>query len=388
MRDHVFICYARKDQDFVLKLAANLKERGVRVWLDQWDIPIPPGDDWDLTIDNALYDCAQFLIVLSPAAVASDEVRRELRTALDENKPIVPVLYQTCRIPRRLKLIQHVDFTACGPDDGAALGQVLRALGVSEPSRPTPKVRRREEAAPARQPFEPEMVLIPAGEFLMGSDPSVDKTAEDNEQPQHILSLPDYYLAKTPLTNAQYAAFVQATGHKQPRHWEGGKPPKGKEDHPVFYVSWHDAMAYCNWLAEVTGKPYRLPSEAEWEKGARGSDGRIYPWGNRWDAERCNNLQGGPLDSTPVGAYPEGASPYGLLDMAGNVWEWTRSLYRDYPYDPEDGREDVKAKGGRVLRGGSWYSSLVGARCIVRVRYVPDVSYYFIGFRLVSPVLF
>jgi formylglycine-generating enzyme required for sulfatase activity len=394
MGDHVFICYARQDQDFVLKLAANLKERGARVWLDQWDIS--PSADWDLAIDNALYDCAQFLIVLSPAAVASGEVRGELRTALDENKPIVPVLYQKCRIPRRLKLIEHVDFTARGPDDGAALGQVLRALGVSEPSRPTPKVRRREEAAPARQPFVPEMVLIPAGRFLMGGDPNVDQGARDDEDLQHTLYLPDYYLAKTLLTNAQYAAFVQATGHQQPPDWEGGKPPKGKGDHPVVYVSWHDAVAYCRWLAEVTGRPYGLPSEAEWEKGARGSDGRIWPWGNQWDAERCNCEEGGKGDTTPVGAYPQGASPYGLLDMAGNVWEWTRSLWGEdeinpsfkYPYDPADGREDLDAPGTvlRVLRGGSWDLSLRHARCVVRSWSYPDLSYSALGFRLVSPV--
>jgi formylglycine-generating enzyme required for sulfatase activity len=414
MGDHVFICYAHQDQDFVLKLAANLKERGARVWLDQWDIS--PSADWDLTIDNALYDCAQFLIVLSPAAVASGEVRGELRTALDENKPIVPVLYQTCRIPRRLKLIQHVDFTACGPDDGDALEQVLRALGVSEPSRPTPKVRRKEEAAPARQPLEPEMVLIPAGEFLMGSDPSVDKDARGNEQPQHTLHLPDYYLARTPVTNAQYAAFVQATSHQQPDHWEGGKPPIGKSDHPVVNVSWHDAVAYCRWLAQVTGRPYGLPSEAEWEKGARGSDGRIYPWGNQWDAERCNSREGGKKDTTPVGAYrftltlfprmggdttpvgayPQGASPYGLLDMAGNVLEWTRSLWGEdgeepsfkYPYDPADGREDPDVLDGvwRVLRGGSWNNFRDRARCVERSRHHPDYSSYHVGFRLVSPV--
>jgi formylglycine-generating enzyme required for sulfatase activity len=400
MGDHVFICYARQDQDFVLKLAANLKERGARVWLDQWDIS--PSADWDLTIDNALYDCAQFLIVLSPAAVASGEVRGELRTALDENKPIVPVLYQKCRIPRRLKLIEHVDFTARGPDDGAALGQVLRALGVSEPSRPTPKVRRREKAAPARQPFEPEMVLIPAGQFLMGSDPSVDKDAKGNEQPQHILSLPDYYLARTPVTNAEYAAFVQATGHRQPQHWKalfrkGGNPPRGKEDHPVVYVSWHDAVAYCRWLAQVTGRPYRLPCEAEWEKGARGSDGRIYPWGNQWDAKRCNSREGGRGDTTtPVGAYPQGASPYGLLDMAGNVWEWTRSLWGEdreepsfrYPYHPADGRESLEAPDRvlRVLRGGSCLSRRGHARCVVRVRDSPGTPDSNRGFRLVSPV--
>jgi formylglycine-generating enzyme required for sulfatase activity len=390
MADHVFICYARQDQDFALKLAANLKERGARVWLDQWDISLSA--DWDLAIDNALYDCAQFLIVLSPAAVASGEVRGELRTALDENKPIVPVIYQECRIPRQLKLIQHVDFTARGPDDGAALGQVLRALGVRvlPPEPAPPRVTVPEAVLPAvlerLKPFEPEMVLIPAGEFLMGSDPSVDKTARDREQPQHTLYLPDYYLARTPLTNAQYAAFVQATGHQQPERWEGGKPPRGKEYHPVVNVSWHDAVAYCDWLAEVTGRPYGLPSEAEWEKGARGSEGRLYPWGNRWDTERCNTLEGGPPDTTLVGAYPHGASPYGLLDMAGNVWEWTRSLYRDYPYDPEDGREDVRAKGARVLRGGSWYHAQVHARCVVRHWDYPGSSHISFGFRLVSPV--
>jgi formylglycine-generating enzyme required for sulfatase activity len=177
------------------------------------------------------------------------------------------------------------------------------------------------------QPFEPEMILIPAGEFLMGSDPSVDKDAWYSEQPQHTLYLPDYYLAETPVTNAQYAAFVQATDHTPPEHWVGGEPPEGKKDHPVVNVSWHDAMAYCRWLAGVTGKPYCLPSEAQWEKGARGSDGRIYPWGNQWDAERCNSWEGGKRDSTSVWAYPQGASPYGLLDMAGNVFEWTRSLW-------------------------------------------------------------
>jgi formylglycine-generating enzyme required for sulfatase activity len=236
------------------------------------------------------------------------------------------------------------------------------------------------------QPSEPEMVLIPAGEFLMGSDPQKDKYAEDNEQPQHTLYLPDYYLAKTPVTNAQYAAFVQVTGHAPPRHWKSErKPPRGKEEHPVVWVTWHDAVAYCDWLAEVSGKPYRLPSEAEWEKGARGSDGRIYPWGNRWDAKRCNSYEGGKGDTTPVGTYPQGASPYGLLDMAGNVWEWTRSVYKDYPYDPADGREDLDAPDSisRGLRGGAFSHDERSVRCTCRSRLNPDLPYENIGFRLV-----
>jgi formylglycine-generating enzyme required for sulfatase activity len=176
------------------------------------------------------------------------------------------------------------------------------------------------------------------------------------------------------VTNAQDAAFVQATGHELPRYWKGGKPPSGKEDHPVK-IARDDAMAYCRWLSEVTGKPYRLPSEAEWEKGAWGSDGRIYPWGNRWDAERCNSWEGGGLYTTPVEAYSQGASPYGLLDMAGNVWEWTRSLWGKYgllsfkyPCDPADGREDLDAPytDNRVVRGGGCTNIRRKVRCAYR----------------------
>jgi formylglycine-generating enzyme required for sulfatase activity len=246
------------------------------------------------------------------------------------------------------------------------------------------------------QPFEPEMILISAGEFLMGSDPSVDKDARDDEQPQHTLYLPDYYMARTPVTNAQYATFVQATGHEQPWLWKDGKPPRGKENHPMVKVSWYDAMAYCRWLAEVTGKSYCLPSEAEWEKGARGSDGRIYPWGNQWDAERCNSKEGGKGDTTPVGAYPQGASPYGLLDMAGNVLEWTRSLlfvYNgdpfNYPYNAWDGREAFKVKGPgrlyayRAMRGGLFDNDEGDVRCACRRGGYPERRPYGCGFRVV-----
>jgi hypothetical protein len=130
MGDHIFICYARKDQSFVLRLAASLKARGVPVWLDQWNIQ--EGTDWDQSIDSALRDCAQFLIVLSTVAVASDEVRGELRTALNKKKPVVPVLRQACEMPRQLLLKQYVDFTGRGPDDVATLDRLVRALGRLE----------------------------------------------------------------------------------------------------------------------------------------------------------------------------------------------------------------------------------------------------------------
>jgi len=243
------------------------------------------------------------------------------------------------------------------------------------------------------------MILIPAGEFVMGSDPGKDPDARDDEQPQHTIYLPDYAMARTPVTNAQYAVFLQATRYDPPRHWriwfwKRRWPPMGRQDYPVVNVSWYDARAYCQWLSEVTGKSYRLPSEAEWEKAARGTNGRIYPWGDEWDPQCCYTAEGRAKEDTiPVGTHPQGASPYGLLDMIGNVWEWTSSLWGPdlrhpdftYPYDPADGRENPVAPTSvrRVLRGVSFFNDRHVARCAARYRYSPRNSYVSVGFRVV-----
>ena len=195
-----------------------------------------------------------------------------------------------------------------------------------------------------------EMVTIPAGEFLYGED-------------KQRVRLPEYRMAKTPITNTQYKAFVDATGYRAPEHWKNGQIPKGKADHPVVYVSWEDAQAFCAWAG------CRLPTEKEWEKAARGTDGREYPWGNGWEAGHCNTSEAGIKDTTPVNKYPRGASPYGLLDMAGNVWEWCEDWYDS----------DRKYK---VLRGGSWLSDRGRARCAYRDRYYPvGHNYDVVGFR-------
>lgn len=246
----------------------------------------------------------------------------------------------------------------------------------------------------ARLPFEPEMILVAAGEFLMGSGSEKDPEPNAWERPQHGLYLPDYRIARTPITNAQYAAFLQDTGHRRPKRWRSNKPARGKEDYPVVYVSWHDAVAYCRWLSETAGRIYRLPTEAEWEKGARGTDGRLYPWGGGWEVGRCNTAESGENGITPVAAFPAGASPCGLLDMAGNVWEWTASLWGSdwfepafaYPYDPNDGRENLEASDEvcRVMRGGSFAYSADLARCACRHRNFPQSYSDGIGFRVVS----
>lgn len=236
-------------------------------------------------------------------------------------------------------------------------------------------------------PLHFDWCSIPAGEFLLGSDRQKDAHAYPDEQPQHKLFLPDYRIARVPVTNEQYKQFMDVTGHEAPEHWPNGQIPNNKANHPAVNLNWHDALAFCAW-AQV-----RLPSEAEWEKAARGTDGRIYPWGDAApDGQLCNfDMQAG--STTPVDRYPQGASCYGCLDMAGNVWEWTQSLWGDdwgapdfmYPYVPNDGRENLSAAESvfRVLRGGAYNLSGNYMRCAARYWLTPDLKYNNVGFRVV-----
>ena len=237
------------------------------------------------------------------------------------------------------------------------------------------------------QPYgEPEWVRIPAGEFVMGSD-----EGDDNEKPQHRLHIDEFFIARVPVTNAQYFLFVQATEQQMPSHWEDDRPPKHLESHPVTRVTWHDAIAYCDWLSQVTGKQIMLPSEAQWEKAARGSkDARVYPWGDAYDRLKCNGEELGIGTTTPIGVFPDGASPYGILDMSGNVWEWTSSLYEAYPYQTDDGREPQKANDDMsfVWRGGSFLFDKSWLRCSFRLWDDPYLRVSHLGFRVIlSPFL-
>jgi formylglycine-generating enzyme required for sulfatase activity len=222
----------------------------------------------------------------------------------------------------------------------------------------------------------------------MGSLESHGPRPYASETPQQRISLPTFHIARVPVTNAQYERFARATRHPAPGHWRGGQSPAGKADHPVTYVDWLDAQAYCAWAG------VRLPSEAEWEKAARGTDGRTWPWGDDAPGRtHCNfngNVHGtSPVlqDSSPVGAYPAGASPYGVMDMAGNVWEWVSTLYAPYPYDAADGRESAISDGPRALRGGSFASqSARYVRCAMRSLSYPARRREHIGFRVVRDV--
>jgi len=265
-------------------------------------------------------------------------------------------------------------------------GQLRDYIYLTRATAEPPPEPAREAAIPI-----PDMVPVPGGPFTMGTHsediPALVKKyggeagLYQDEVPQHRVDVPAFEIGKYPVTNREYQAFVRAAGYRPPDGWEGEDYPPGKGDHPVVNVSWQDATAYCRWVGEQTGRLFRLPTEAEWEKTARGSDGRQYPWGDEFDPELCNTAAGGPGGTTPVGQYPRGASPYGALDMAGNVWEWCSSLYKPYPYDAGDGRENLESEGSRVLRGGSWGNAPNDARCACRVRAHPDDWFDNLGFR-------
>ena len=213
------------------------------------------------------------------------------------------------------------------------------------------------------QALDASMVLVPAGEFLMGSD-----AGDPDEHPQRRVYLDAYEIDKYEVTNVQYRRFLLATGHEPPQSWpgryvafrpdrdpdwRGAEYPDGEATHPVVAVNWEDATAYCAWAGK------RLPIEAEWEKAARGTDGRVYPWGEEWDMGRANVGETGLGYTQPVGSYPGGASPYGALDMAGNAWEWVADLYdrQYYTYAPDRNPPGpASGTGERILRGGAWDS--------------------------------
>jgi len=282
---------------------------------------------------------------------------------------------------------------ALSPVDRARAGSVLAQLG-------DPRFR----AGAWFLPDEPLLgfVEVPGGPFVMGSNKKKDPMAYDDELPQHTVDLPAYYVARYPVTVAQFRAFVQDSKYEPQAPWERYSGP---DNHPVVAVTWYDAQAYCTWLTErfrildsgvLVDHPaagdlesrikdgqwmIRLPTEAEWEKAARSADGRIYPWGDQPDPNRANYDETGIGATSAVGCFPAGASPYGVLDLSGNVWEWCQTKWRDNYKSPAD--ESSEGEAPRVLRGGSFGYHQWYVRCAARRRYPPDLWRRYLGFRVV-----
>ena len=228
------------------------------------------------------------------------------------------------------------------------------------------------------------LVYVPEGSFLMGTIPTEFRKT-DHEGPQREVTLDAFYIGKLPLTNAQYSQFLAEKGGYPPHFHDNQR--FNASDCPIVGVSWYDALAFLDWLNELTGKSYRLPTEAEWEKAARGTDGRIYPWGNEWEVSKGNFGEIRLKRTTPVGSYPSGVSPYGCLDMGGNVYDWCSDWFHPetYKYSPANNPGGAADGRRKVIRGGSWVPrGEFAARCANRAAYEPTQRVHNVGFRIVS----
>jgi formylglycine-generating enzyme required for sulfatase activity len=371
----VFLCHASTDKPAVRDLYQRLCADGLQPWLDEEDLL--PGQDWPLEIPKAVRAADVVIVCLSRASISkTGYVQEELKLALDaaDQQPegaifLIPLKLEDCDIPTRLRRWQWVNFFEEKGYD--KLMRALRAracsLGLTvpeapQPGRPPSAQELRTRPHHYEQRVQDDMVWVPPGPFIFGTN-----VATINE---------GFWIDRFPVTNAQFCRFLNERGN----HEEEGvkwldvdrsriKQSQGRfsvakeyENHPVVCVSWYGASAYAKWAGK------RLLAEGEWEKAARGTDGRRYPWGDDFDSSKCNTAEGGLDNTTPVEAYPQGASPYGCYDMAGNVWEWTASHWTKSQPDP-------------MLRGGARSSFQDYAACASRNFGYPQLRSPVVGFR-------
>ncbi len=405
VRNRIFISYSHKDEKLFKEFLVHLKpwqDQGIiHVWTDKL---LQAGQEWHSEIQQGVASAAVAVLLISPDFMASDYIRDHeippLLQAAEAGELRLAPLYLSATVVdqdhplSRYQGLNSPDKTPLGKPKArrneifASAARQLKQLiegssGASLQPHPEPPV--------TRLPFEPELVVIPAGPFWMGSQSGPGIAAY--ELPRHQVVLPAYQIGKYPVTNQQYAEFIKREKQRDvPTGWFLRQPPRDKLEHPVTGISWFDAKAYCEWLSKATGRRYRLPTEAEWEKAARGTDGRQYPWGDVWETGRCPQ---GSQGTAPVSAYPGGAGVYGCCDLLGNVQQWTSTLWGGkpdqpdfpYPYDAGDGREDAEAEQQlnqtyRIHRGGSYRDPATELRCTARGFSPPDSKVAWRGLRV------
>jgi len=402
----IFFSYARADEEFALKLAKSLRSAGANLWIDQLDIPV--GARWDRAVTQALKIAKSVLVILSPAAVESDNVMDEVSFALDQKKLVVPVLYKNCEVPLRLRRVQYIDFTV---DFDLALTRLLHAFSIElppgepQPVEPIPAEPRGirppmkspvpipdqpglqpepkpagedvETVAVARKDFTNgigmKFVLIPAGTFMMGS-PGAEVGHEDDEVQHKVIITRAFYLQTTPVTQGQWERFM---GNNPSRFKDGG------DKWPVEKISWYEAQQFIEELNEMEGTDkYRFPTEAEWEYACRAGSSERFCFGD--DEGKLGEYawyKGNSDKKThPVGQKKPNA--WGLYDMHGNVWEWCQDCYGDYPAGPVTDPTGPSSGEFRVSRGGSWFDNAADIRSAHRGWGWPDNRVNNLGFRL------
>jgi formylglycine-generating enzyme required for sulfatase activity len=259
--------------------------------------------------------------------------------------------------------------------DVATVNVIVEKREARVPTEPPSPVAPQADTTQTRSKDGMTMLYVPAGDFAMGTDYGYS----DNEKPMHTVTLEAYWIDRTEVTNAQFRMCVEAGACQAPTTCDRGEPTYNdgaKTDHPVVCVDWNQALAYCEWAG------VRLPTEAEWEKAARGTDGRKYPWGPVADCSKAQARECGG-QTVPVGSKAAGASPYGALDMAGNVYEWVNDWYHRNYYDvsPDSNPPGPASGSDKVLRGGRWDSIWIDVRASNRIDHSPTERSHYIGFR-------
>jgi len=370
----LFISYAHKDKNWLDQLLVHLRplkqQKKVALWTDR---EIPIGAEWHAEIESALKDADVAVLLVTPAFIDSGFIHDIELPELLKKHVVWIAMESSLYTHTPLAKLQCVNNPSkpLGDSRGNARNRALvdiceKILEVATrvpiraddtPSMPSSASSNSVPVATASGErvgtphisFEPrtnskdaaEIIWIPAGTFQMGD-------VEQKDNPQRIVTLDGYWIYKTPVTVTQYRQFCSETNREMPDAPDWG----WIEKHPIVNVNWIDATAYCDWAG------MHLPTDAQWEKAARGTDGRMYPWGDEWDDSKCANSAGSynPKSTSPVGSYREGASPYGVLDMSGNVCEWCEDWYASDYFATENpiGPTGPDAGKGRVLRGGSW----------------------------------
>ncbi len=419
MGHQVFISYAREKGDstdskfnrqVMDMICSALESEGITYWIDHQYIDA--GDKFSREIKKAMTTSKVMILIVSSNADKSDWVDREVHYALNIKLNIIPFcIREPCPEEDLEFLLSNRDwiYSSTTPSKNH-LNRLIKAVRrhlPKEPEKPAKSIKIKEQAEEVKKEIKeleemPKdvsdvaskgikveknkkglweayyqdgivMVYIPPGEFTMGSDDY------DNEKPPHNVFLDGYWMGKYEVTFDQYDKYCGETNQEEPQDigWGRGK-------RPVINVSWHDAAAYCDWLSKKIGLKFKLPTEAQWEKAARGEDGRRYPWGKREPDGKLANFDLSIGKTSPVGSYLQGASPFGMLDMAGNVWEWCADWFNEDYYKNSPHKNPMGPKSGsyRVLRGGGWLNSARYIRCAYRVGYHPSYRLYFVGFRL------
>ena len=446
-RYDVFISYSRKDtRDFAIKIADSLERLGVSLWIDEG---IDAGSEWPQSIARMI-DASEIVVVLATrkAVVGNDWVRQELELAQMSHKTIIPLLLEWgVKLPEALQCRQYIDFTGTTDEQ---FSTAMDELYEQVKWRLTPQTAALRRSLVNQAHLYQAIFSSNSNDDLFDNDPVGNqcKDIQDalirdiaymltepvcNELPHALISsrlqpepasvsslkdvldvlpepfewidipggqvtledglgtfdVPEFEIAKYPITNAQFQAFIDAPdGYYDSKWWHGltssgeeysqpGDPRWEFADYPCQSVSWYQAFAFCQWLSFRLNLDITLPTEQQWQRAAQGDDGRKFPWGNQFHETRCNTRESLLMKTTPVTMYPSGASPYGVMDMSGNVWEWCLNEYTKP--DQTEFADNVP----RVMRGGSWGEANSLVRGTARHFDMPSLQSEFVGFRVV-----